>query len=187
MEVTVGDIRGGITGTLVSGVTAVELVSPSESATTDDAVTVVIAGDKRGTTGDDPTGVGDDAGLLVSTPVVPPTSAWGEFEATAEVLELVQAVLDEDAEEDGSQLVLEVEADSDQQDTVDIAPVLTDAIDDVVAVKTNIESWDHGDGNMYLPSNAEMLLAWCKRRRLGTAADRVRQSLSRWSFGGCIP
>jgi hypothetical protein len=75
MEVTVGDIRGGITGTLVSGVTAVELVSPSESATTDDAVTVVIAGDKRGTTGDDPTGVGDDAGLLVSTPVVPPTSA----------------------------------------------------------------------------------------------------------------
>jgi hypothetical protein len=52
----------------------------------------------------------------------------------------VQAVLDEDAEDDGSQLVLEVEADSNQQDTVDIAPVLTDAIDDVVAVKTNIES-----------------------------------------------
>jgi len=74
MEVTVGDTRGGITGPLVSGVTAAELISPSESVATDDVVTVVVTGDKRGTTGDNPTGVGEDAGLLVSTPGVPKTS-----------------------------------------------------------------------------------------------------------------
>jgi len=65
----------------------------------------------------------------------------------------VQAVLEEDAEDDRLQLVLEVTADGDQQDAIGIVPVLMDAvaIDDVVA------------------SNARMLVAWCKRRRLGTA------------------
>jgi len=35
----------------------------------------VTVDDTRGTTGDNPTGVGEDAGLLVSTAGVPPTSA----------------------------------------------------------------------------------------------------------------
>lgn len=111
------------------------LVAPSENDTTDDVVTVGISVDADGAIRDVPVRLGEDVGLLGSTTEDPPTSAGEELGVATDVLV-------DDAEDDGFQLVLEAEANGDQQleDKVGIAPVLTDAIGNVVAVKAVIGS-----------------------------------------------
>lgn len=68
------------------------------------------------------------------------------------MLELVQDVLTEDAEDIGVGMVLESNVDGDELDGAVIAPVLVNGIDDVVA----------SEAEMILSSSLESLATWCK-------------------------
>lgn len=68
------------------------------------------------------------------------------------MLELVQDVLTEDAEDIGVGMVLESNVDGDELDGVVIAPVLVNGVNDVVA----------SEAEMILSLSPKSLATWCK-------------------------